>query len=101
MNLFCRRPGLAAADRPAVHPDHRDDLGAGAGQEALVGGVDVVRERQGLLRKRDAGRAGQLDDGVARDAFQDAGVVGGVQERAVLDEEDVVAGSTRRPRPCG
>ena len=37
--------------------------------------------------------AGQLDDGVARDAFEDAGVDRRRLQHAVLDDEDVVAGA--------
>src|SRR5947209_3859972 len=43
------RTGLAVADRPAVRLDHRHDLSGGAGQEALVGGVDVVPSLRDLL----------------------------------------------------
>src|SRR4051812_36318859 len=42
-------PGLAAADHPSVDLDDRDDLGGGAGQEAFVGGVDVVARQRQLL----------------------------------------------------
>ena len=37
-----RLSGSAGADRSAVDRDDRNDLGAGAGQEALVGGVELV-----------------------------------------------------------
>ena len=37
---------LAAADRPAVAFHDRDDLGGGAGQEELVGGVHVVPQER-------------------------------------------------------
>ena len=41
----------------------------------------------------DAHLAGQLDDGVAGDAFEDAGVGGRREELALADQEDVVAGA--------
>ncbi len=41
----------------------------------------------------DAGLAGQLDDGVAGDAFEDAGVDGRREQPAAADQEDVVAGA--------
>src|SRR5882757_8648935 len=35
-------PGLAGADESAIALGHRNDLGPGSGQEALVGGENIV-----------------------------------------------------------
>src|SRR5688572_18073138 len=51
------RAGFAVADGAAVDLHDRDDLRRGAGQEALVGRVDVVPRQRDFLR-RDVGGAG-------------------------------------------
>jgi len=83
------RAGLAGADGPAVALDHGDHLGGGPGQEALVGGVDVVAVH-GPLDDGDSGLPGKLDHGVAGDPFQDPGVDRGRDQFATFDDEDVV-----------
>src|SRR5262249_26626805 len=72
--------------------DDRDDLRPSAGQEDLVGRVDVM-SRQGDLLDDDTGRLGQLDDRVAGHAFEDAGVDGRSAQQTVLDEKDIVSGA--------
>ena len=54
--------GLAVADVAAVDADHGHHLGAGAGEEALVGRVEVVDCELGLLHG-ESGLAGETDYG--------------------------------------
>jgi len=44
--LFRDRAGITRPDPAAVDLDHGDHLGRGAGQKALVGGVEVVPDER-------------------------------------------------------
>ena len=69
------RPGQTGADRAAVDLDHWDHLSGRSGQEAFVGGVEVVPDKR-LLATVDPGGHRQLHHGVAGDAFEDPGIGG-------------------------
>src|SRR5262249_23172118 len=86
--------GFAIADWTAVAFHDRNHLGSGAGQEYLIRGKDIVARQRRFLH-RNAGRAGQIHDGIAGDAFEDAGIGRRRFEDTVLDDEDVVAGALR------
>ena len=85
-------PGRPGADHAPVALDDRDQLGGGPGQEALVGGEHVVTVHR-PLDHRVAGRAGQLDDGIAGDSLEDSRVDRGRMNLAAMHDEDVVAGA--------
>src|SRR3954454_7916842 len=59
--------GLAAADLAVVDLDHRDELGGGAGEEQLVGEVEVAAGQR-LLADLDALVAGKRHDRGTGDA---------------------------------
>ncbi len=86
--------GFAGADLAAVDFGDGDDFGGGAGEEAFVSDVDIVTGH-GDFFEGDVGLLRQMNDGVAGDAFEDAGVFGGGRQLAVFDQEDVVAGAFR------
>ncbi len=67
------RAGRARADRAAVDVDDGNHLRRRAGEEAFVGGVEIVPRERGLAAV-DPGRVGEFHDGVAGDALEDAGV---------------------------
>ncbi len=48
MEVLGDRTRVAHTDRAGVALDDRDDLGRGAGEEALVGGVNVVAVHRAL-----------------------------------------------------
>ncbi len=68
----------AFADGPIVKFADRRDLGGSAGEERLVGAVDLVAS-DAFFDHRQANFTGQLNDGVAGDAFECAGQVGRVE----------------------
>ena len=89
--LLCHRTGLAVGDGAAVDLRHRHQLGAGAGDEALVGGVDVVAVQPHLLGI-DARLGCQLQDGAAGDSLQGA-VLGRRREQLTGANDEQVVGA--------
>src|SRR5436305_173747 len=83
-------PRFARPDPAAVAGDDRDHLGGRARQEALVGRVDVIA-RERLLADGELRLPAQLDDGIAGDAFEDAGVGGRGEQGPVPDDEEIIA----------
>src|SRR2546422_6751853 len=65
------RTGFAGADRAAIALDDGDHFGSRAGEETFVSGVNIV-PGQGRFAERDLCLLSQLDDGVARNAFENA-----------------------------
>ena len=87
------RPGPARADDAAVALDHRDQLGGGAGQEALVGREDVVPVHRPLDRPcSPAARASSITASRVIPSRMPESIEG-VWIAPVLDDEDVVAGA--------
>jgi hypothetical protein len=86
--------GFAVADGPAIALDDGSDFGGGTCEEAFVGAVDVVARECHLLHF-NLGRAGQFDDGVARDAFENAGDEMRRAKDAVFDKKNVVGRAFR------
>src|SRR5438552_11412832 len=85
------RARLAGADGAAVELADRRHLRRGAGEEALVGDVEVVpREALGVYLVAQALR--QLDHRAARDAGERRGELG-LPEGPILDHEDILAGA--------
>src|SRR5690606_12928509 len=88
-----QRPGdraaAAAADLAAVDLADRRHLGGRAGEEDLVGDVQLVA-RDAALLDRDAAVAGQHQDRLARDAGEHGGQRRRAQD-AVAHEEEVLA----------
>src|SRR5439155_15566937 len=82
--------GIAAADRPTVHPRDGDHLGAGAGEEALLGRVDV-EAREPRLARRDARLGGELEQHRARDALEGAVLRCRREDRPAADDVEGVA----------
>src|SRR5262245_14486436 len=84
------RAARSAADSPPVKASDRNNAAGGAGQERLVGGVDV----EGLYPSDDdldSASFCELDNGPPRNPAKD--VVCRRRQDAVLDDEDVI---TRR-----
>src|ERR1043166_9223771 len=88
------RARLAVADRSAIAFRRRDDLGSRACQEALIGNVDIVAGQRDLFDP-NARVLGYIDDGVARDAPQNARVHRWRPQHAILDQEHVVGRALR------
>ena len=84
--------GFAVTDEAAVELDGGDDLGGGAGEEAFVGGEEVVASHH-LLFAGEAELAEDFDDGLAGDAVETASGDGRGVDFAVFGDEDVVAGA--------
>src|SRR4029450_9466024 len=82
------------AEDPVVHLPDGHDLGGRAGEEGLVGQVQVGADEVGLA-DLEALALGDVDDAVAGEAGQAAGGQGRRVESAVADGEDVLA------RPVG
>ncbi len=82
-------PRLAGPDHTIVDLDDRNQLGAAAGQEALVGDVHVV-SREWDLAHFEAGGVAQLQHGGAGDAGQDPGVDRRRQQQPTVYQKDVV-----------
>src|SRR5688572_27740222 len=93
LQLFRDRAALAAADRAVVELADRRYLRGGAGEESLVGAVHLVAG-DALGNEGDAEILRDADHRVARDALEGGGELGLV-ERAVLHQEDVLAGALR------
>src|SRR5687767_6487736 len=93
LQLFRDRAALAAADGAVVELADRRHLRGGAGEESLVGAVDLVAG-DALGHEGDAEILRDTDHRVARDALEGGGELGLV-ERAVLHQEDVLAGALR------
>ena len=72
-NLAGHRAGRAGTDCAAIDLDHGHDLGCRTGEETFVGDVYVVFGQR-RFKRNDAGLAGQVDDYVAGNAFQNAGI---------------------------
>ena len=85
-------PRLTVADDSAVDLDDGNHLGGRAGEEALVGDVDVV-PGEPHFAYRKAALLGQFNHRVARDPLQDAGIGGGRLQDTSPHEEDIVAGT--------
>src|SRR5262249_35445121 len=68
-----QRAGLAAPNRSTVNLDHWNHFGRRAGEEALVGDVDIVLGKHDLAHV-DAGLNGQLHYGITSHAFENPGV---------------------------
>ncbi len=83
-------PARADADLDAVEFADRRHFGGRAGEEGLVGDVDLVA-RDALLHHLDAQVLADVQDGVARDAVERAGRQVGRVDHAALDHEDVLA----------
>src|SRR4028118_1438749 len=64
--------GLAGADFAVIKFGHRYDFSGGAGQERLIGGIDV-QQRHVALDTGDTELLRDIDNRIARDAFQNAG----------------------------
>ena len=73
-------PGLAGADRVVVDLAHRDELGRGAGQEDLVGQVELGA-RDVALDDLEAEVARDLHDRLAVDAVEDRRGLRGREDR--------------------
>src|SRR5262245_15390468 len=84
------RPRLAGADDAAVDLRDRRDLGAGAGDEALVGRVQVVRLDR-PLDARDLQAAAEVDDRLAGDTLEDAVDNRWRADLAIADDEEVIS----------
>ena len=82
--------GFAVTDEAAVKLDSGDDLGGGAGEEAFVGGEEVVAGHH-FLFAGEAELGEQLDDGLAGDAVETTGGDGRGVDFAVFGDEDVIA----------
>src|SRR5690606_30187724 len=91
LQLLGDRAAAADADLATVELANRSDLGSGAGEEGLVGNVDLVAG-DALLDDLDTQLARQSQHGAAGDAVQAGGDFRGV-DHAVLDDEDVLAGA--------
>ena len=88
--LLGDRADAAGAHRLLVHRGQPGDLGAGAAEEGLFADVQLGAV-DGPLHHRDLQLvAGQLDDGVAGDPFQQAGVDRRRDQLAPADDEDVL-----------
>ena len=87
-------PGLAGADDAAVELDHRDDLRAGTGEEALVRHPDVVAGHV-RLADRHVELLREVEDRAAGNALERALRRGRGDELALVDDEDVVRGALR------
>ena len=90
LDLLGDRAARAGADLDAVEFADGRDFGGGAGEEGLVGDVDLVA-RDALLHDLDAEVLADVEHGVAGDAVQRAGRQVGRVDHAVLDDEDVLA----------
>src|SRR5688572_10754588 len=75
-----------------VHTNDGDHLPQGAGQEALVGAVEIARLERGLL-DGNALLAGDAEDDGARDPFEQSGARWRRPEDTVLHREDVARGA--------
>src|SRR5690349_12941104 len=71
LDLLGDRTARAAPDLDAVEFADRRDFGGGAGEERLVGDVDLVA-RDALFHQRDVQVAADREDRVARDAVERA-----------------------------
>src|SRR5262245_12078576 len=71
--LFGEGAGLPMADGPAVHLGDADNFRRGAGQETLVGRVDVVTSQR-TFHGWNAGGLGEFDHRIARHALEDSRV---------------------------
>src|SRR5271165_4261 len=80
----------AGAQRASVALDHGNQLGGSAGQETLVGCVNIVAIH-GPFDDCEAGRTRQFNHGVASDSLEDARVDRGSVEDSPGNDEDVVA----------
>ena len=69
LELFGDRSRFAGADRAAVYFPYRCDLGGRAGEESLLGDIELV-PRETLLRERDLLLLRELKYGLACDPFQ-------------------------------
>src|SRR5262245_47367556 len=93
LDRFRHRAGLAGADDAAVELADRRHLRRGAGEEALVGDVDVVA-RQALRPHLVAEAGGELDHRGAGDARERRSQLG-LPQHAVFHDEDVLARAFR------
>jgi len=82
--------GLAFADDARIHFADRDTFGSGAGQEHFVGDIHFM-QRERLFLDRITLAAGNVDDRIARDAFERTEISRRCVDDAILDDEDVVA----------
>ncbi len=82
--------GFAVADWSAVDRSDCDDLRGGAGQEAFVGGVQVVAHER-LFRHGNVALVAQLHNDVPCDARKDARRRIGRQQFSILYDENIVA----------
>src|SRR5688572_32321045 len=83
------RPGLALADHPAVELTDRRHFGRGAGEERLVGDIDVVAG-QPLFAYLISKLGGQLDHGRAGDSGE-GGSEFRLENLSVFHDENILA----------
>ncbi len=89
-----QRTRRSRPDGPAVHRDDRNDFGPRAGQEALVGGVEIV-PGDAPLECGNPEPLRQFHHEPPGDPFQGPVDGGGGQKPAVADDEQVVRGALR------
>src|SRR4051812_35938936 len=84
--------GPGFADDAVIDLANGHDLGGRAGEERLLAGVEVAAQDV-ADRHVVAQVAGDRDHRVARDALEGAGADGRRDDRALLDDEEVLAGA--------
>src|SRR5215208_6013539 len=89
----------AHADLDIVHAPHGRHLGRGAAHEDLVGEPEVGPDEVALLDDV-AEVAGDVDDGLPRDAGEDRHRDRRREDLAVADDEDVLTGAVRDEALC-
>src|SRR5581483_11059661 len=82
-------PWLARSDGPPIDLSHRNHLGPCAGEEALVGDVQVMA-LDGLFDDGNLAGSAKLDHDAPGDALEDAVVSLGGLHLPVADDEDIV-----------
>ncbi len=82
----------AGVERPAVDAFDRDQFGAGAGEEAFIGGVEVVGSEASFMGGNVV-VTGQFEDQPAGDAGECTVGGGGCEQFAMADDEEVVGGA--------
>ena len=82
----------AGADADVIDLGDGDDLGGGAGEEDLIGSLDLFG-RHVLDVAVNVQLGTQVHDEAAGDALENARIAGGREDLAVFDDEDIVAGT--------
>src|SRR5581483_6753067 len=90
LDRTCDRSESTLANANLVHRADRSDLRRGAGKEDLVGQVKHFAGDH-LLNDRDIQVARDLDNGIARDSRQNRVAQGSGHERALAEDEQVLA----------